>query len=98
MPLIISVPDGINGRCEHPVELLSIYPTLIDLCGLRNSKLEGGPAPLLKNPESNGSMLRFQPLDRAIMPSAINVGVTSDMRTERKNFTIIRMTPTNGRT
>ncbi len=54
MPLIISVPDGINGRCEHPVELLSIYPTLIDLCGLsENPKLEGvSLQPLIKNPES----------------------------------------------
>ena len=54
VPLIISVPDGVNGRCEHPVELLSIYPTLIDLCGLsENPKLEGvSLQPLLKNPES----------------------------------------------
>ncbi|MBT6004817.1 MAG: sulfatase [Prolixibacteraceae bacterium] len=34
-PLIISVP-GMNGntKCNLPVEMLDIYPTLVDLCGL----------------------------------------------------------------
>ena len=54
VPLIISVPNGIKGRSEQPVELLSIYPTLIDLCKLtENPKLEGvSLQPLLKNPEA----------------------------------------------
>ena len=40
VPLIVSVPDGLKGRIDKPVELLSIYPTLIDLCGLPvNQKL-----------------------------------------------------------
>ena len=53
VPLIISVPNGIKGRSEQPVELLSIYPTLIDLCKLtENPKLEGvSLQPLLENPE-----------------------------------------------
>jgi arylsulfatase A-like enzyme len=48
------VPDGIKGSTEQPVELLSIYPTLIDLCGLsENPKLEGvSLQPLLKNPDT----------------------------------------------
>ena len=54
VPLIVSVPDGLKGRTDKPVELLSIYPTLIDLCGLPvNQKLEGvSLEPLLKNAHS----------------------------------------------
>ena len=54
VPLIISVPNGIKGSTDQPVELLSIYPTLIDLCGLsENPKLEGvSLQPLLKNPDT----------------------------------------------
>ena len=54
MPLIISVPGGVKGKSNRPVELLSIYPTLIDLCGLpANAKLEGvSLQPLLENPNA----------------------------------------------
>lgn len=35
VPLIVSLPDGLQGkRCSKPVELLSIYPTLVEACGL----------------------------------------------------------------
>ena len=43
VPLIFTGP-GITrgGRCPHPVELLDIYPTLVDLCSLgHRSDLEG---------------------------------------------------------
>ena len=52
VPLIISVPDGVKGNCDQPVELLSLYPTLVDLCGLpTNAKLEGvSLRGLLENP------------------------------------------------
>lgn len=53
VPLIISVPDGVRGGSSaKPVELLSIYPTLVELCGLPpNPKLEGvSLRPLLENP------------------------------------------------
>ena len=55
VPLIISVPGGVNGKSSRPVELLSIYPTLIDLCGLTgNSMLEGvSLRPLLEDPKAD---------------------------------------------
>ena len=54
VPLIISVPGGMNGISAKPVELLSIYPTLIELCDLApNPLLEGvSLRPLLENPNA----------------------------------------------
>ena len=41
-----------GGRCEAPTQLLDIYPTLLELCGLPpNPQVEGDSlVPLLKNP------------------------------------------------
>ncbi len=54
VPLIIAGP-GIqkNVRCDRPVGLIDIYPTLVDYCGLKEKKgLEGlSIMPLLKNPQ-----------------------------------------------
>jgi arylsulfatase A-like enzyme len=54
VPLIVSVPQGVAGRCGKPVELLDIYPTLVDLCGLTpNPNLEGVTLrPLLEKPDA----------------------------------------------
>ena len=43
VPFIISVPGGLKGRrCARPVELLNIYPTLVEMCGLSSdSELDG---------------------------------------------------------
>lgn len=42
-PLIISVPGmSKNETCYSPVEMLDIYPTLIDLCGLPSYKKNEG--------------------------------------------------------
>lgn len=54
VPLMITAPGVTtpSGRCARTVSLLDLYPTLVELCGLRpRSGLEGQSlAPLLKNP------------------------------------------------
>lgn len=64
VPLIIRMPDGRNKgkECSHPVGLIDLYPTLVDLCGLPGNTYRDGGQPLdghslrpfLKDPE-NGS-------------------------------------------
>jgi len=52
-PLIISTPGMAKSAiCTSPVEMLDIYPTLLDLCGLPDyEKMEGKSLrPLLENP------------------------------------------------
>jgi choline-sulfatase len=55
VPLIVSLPNGKHGtRCSRAVELLSLYPTLIELCGLPpKTDLEGlSIVPLLNDTAS----------------------------------------------
>ena len=56
VPMIISTPGGLKGRrCARTVELLSIYPTLVELCSLGDGpdSLEGvSLKPLLNNLEA----------------------------------------------
>ena len=55
IPFIVYLPGQKRGQvCTRPVELLSIYPTLVDLCGLPARKeLEGTDlSPLLKDPNA----------------------------------------------
>ena len=63
VPLIIRAPGVAvaGGLAEHPVSLIDIYPTLVDLCGLkgdtrkngRGAKLDGHSVrPFLKDPKS----------------------------------------------
>lgn len=53
-PMIIVAPNVTKPgmRCEHPVSLIDIYPTLVDLCDLTaREELEGvSLMPLLKDP------------------------------------------------
>ncbi|MDA2930036.1 sulfatase [Acidobacteria bacterium AH-259-O06] len=56
--VLMMVVPGItqpNARCTRPVSLIDIYPTLIDVCGLRAKEgLEGKSLlPLLKNPSAS---------------------------------------------
>ena len=53
VPLIFAGPNiQPNRRCDRVVSLLDIYPTLVDLCGLKpNAKNEGrSVTPLLRDP------------------------------------------------
>ena len=56
VPFFIAAPGVTQpgSVCNRPVNLVDIYPTLIDLCGLRaNSKLDGmSLVRLLENPEA----------------------------------------------
>ena len=56
-PLIFVVPSlaAAGQRCDRPVNLLDIYPTLVDVCGLTPRKeLEGASLkPLLQNPRDS---------------------------------------------
>jgi len=55
MPMIIAAPGLTkNAASQKPVELLDLYPTLADLCGLQPpANLEGASLrPLLKQPDS----------------------------------------------
>jgi iduronate 2-sulfatase len=52
VPFIIVTPESKAGVCQRTVELLDLYPTLVELCGLQQPyKLEGHSlTPLLRNP------------------------------------------------
>jgi arylsulfatase A-like enzyme len=55
VPLIMAGPDvTAGGRCSRPVELLDIFPTVLELCGLpAHARLEGHSlAPLLRDAEA----------------------------------------------
>jgi arylsulfatase A-like enzyme len=55
-PMIIAGPGIVEGSvCSKPAQLLDIYPTLVELSGLKaDAKLEGNSlVPLLKNPQAD---------------------------------------------
>jgi arylsulfatase A-like enzyme len=64
VPFIVRVPKGApglaegtraGGICSRPVNLLSLFPTLTELCGLPAKADNDGPSlvPLLKNPKGS---------------------------------------------
>lgn len=58
VPLIVAGPGVAQGKvCKKPVELLDVYPTLLELAGLNeDEKLEGNSmATLLKTPDTQWS-------------------------------------------
>ena len=83
-PMIVSTPGGKNagGRCDALVELVDVYPTLSELCGLPlPDHLEGTSfAPLIENPKRPWKSAAFSQYRRG--------GTTGySMRTERYRYT-----------
>lgn len=86
-PLIISVPGITQGRnTGRPVELLDIYPTLADICGLKSpADLQGKTlVPLLKDPASKWSKAAFTQTTRVVHGQLI---MGRSIRTERWRYT-----------
>lgn len=84
VPLIVVPPQSIHRGRTAPaiVELIDLYPTLIELCGLpAPPKLEGRSlVPLLQNPRA--------PSDRAAYTTTIHSGILGrSVRTERWRYT-----------
>ena len=58
VPFLIVAPEMPSGnRCDRPAELLGIYPTLLELCGLPTNPANEGRSlvPLLKDSKSEWS-------------------------------------------
>lgn len=87
VPLIISVPGSITGKSSaRTVELLDIYPTLAELCGLTSPPgLQGKSlVPLLKKPDANWDRAAYTQVTRIIGGQMI---MGRSVRTERWRYT-----------
>ncbi|MBC8128653.1 MAG: sulfatase [Gloeobacteraceae cyanobacterium ES-bin-144] len=84
VPMIISLPGGksAGGSSPRPVELLDLYPTIVDLAGLTPpSGLEGASLrPLLENPTAAWSRPAYTQVQRGDFPG-------HSVRTERWRYT-----------
>ncbi len=78
-PLIIKVPGTVAASCDKIVSSIDVYPTLMDLCGIKQSYKTDGKSltPLLKQP-------KFSNWDNAAY-SYFRKGIT--VRTEDYRFT-----------
>jgi uncharacterized sulfatase len=89
IPLVISAP-GIRGRghgCGRPVELVDIYPTLAEICGLEHTPrdLQGRSlAPLLSNPNAAWDSPAISQMQRQRQGKTV---MGYSMRTERYRYT-----------
>ena len=75
MPMVIRMPKGKSGRAESPVNMLDIYPTILELTGLEAPQQMDGISliPQLKNPE----MKRDVP-SVITSPNGKQIGVAKD--------------------
>jgi arylsulfatase A-like enzyme len=74
VPLIVRVPPGTQGlpegtkpaKCDRPVNLISLFPTLLELSGLPAQAENDGPSllPLLKSPKAEWSHPSVTYLDK----------------------------------
>jgi len=87
VPFIIALPNAkAKGTCPRTVELLDIYPTLADLCGLDPPETVEGRSlkPLLKNPNARWSRPAITQQARA---SGDRQFMGYSVRTERWRYT-----------
>ncbi len=98
VPLIISAPGMANGKpCPRVVELLDLYPTLTDLCGLKPAvKLDGlSLRPLLQDPNANWAKPALTQQSRGVPVGTFETGkkpatpgyMGYSLRTERWRYT-----------
>ena len=91
-PLIIAVPGITTGKSSaRTVELLDIYPTLAELCGLKtDNRLQGKSlVPLLKKPNAQWNKPAYTQLIRVLNPQQPNQRriMGRSVRTERWRYT-----------
>jgi uncharacterized sulfatase len=87
VPLIIALPNAkVIGVSARPVELVDLYPTLADLCGLKPPKnLEGKSLrPLLENPKASWSV---PAITQQVRMEAARPIMGYSVRTERWRYT-----------
>lgn len=86
-PLIVSVPGQKAAKTDALVELVDIYPTLVELCGFPvPAGLEGTSfSPLLKDPKRSWKKAAFSQQPREIHGYGDGMGYT--LRTSRYRFT-----------
>ena len=79
MPLLIKVPGVTKGiRCERTVNLLDLYPTLLDLCGLPKNEMNQG---------NTIAKLVYYPNSEWYIPSVTTMGFQRHaVRTERWRY------------
>lgn len=83
VPLLISVPGGLRGKTSgRTVELVDLYPTLAELCGLPAPTDLAGKSlvPLLKNPNAGWTKPAYSQVRR-------NTIFGRSVRTERWRYT-----------
>jgi iduronate 2-sulfatase len=89
--LIFAGPGIKKGKVVHsPAEMLSIYPTLLDLCGLEPYERNEGfnLAPLLRGETETAGEFALTTYGWGIMGSAPKIIGTFATATVRRNFTI----------
>lgn len=89
VPLIVSVPGKARQSTEALVELLDIYPTLAELCGLEPSQnLQGTSfAPLLEDAALPGKAAAFSQFPRQDSNTGNERLMGYSMRTRRYRYT-----------
>ncbi len=84
-PLIIKVPGLKGGYCDKIVSSIDVYPTLMDLCGIKQTYKTDGKSlvPLLKNPDNNWDNAAYSYYRKGISVRTDNFRFTRYFRTQQ---------------